>query len=292
MAENRDLYKLGQSQEGSIVDKGQEIRIDLQLEENIISEVGTVFGRVMDVDSNPMEGVTIKITDTEYNPKYHAVTDAQGQYTIDNVEANEQYLILAVKEEYELKTGVPFVMRKGQQVERNFVMTVDPNAGNSLIAGEIFDKNQNKLVGITVSLYDNSGTNPVLIKTTHSNQFGQYAFFDVSQGVYLVTSSMIGYKTAQTTFVISASGQVVNINLTMLDDPIGRMGTINGVIKDKNGIPIEGAFVVLFEVTTDKHDKEVLTPIRKTVTNSEGVYLFEQVPQGNYKIKANKLAPQ
>ena len=292
MAENKDLYKLGQSQTGSIVDKGQEIRIDLQLEDNIINEVGTVFGKVLDVDSNPVEGVTIKVTDTEYNPKYHAVTDAQGEYTIDNVVSGEQYLILAVKDGYELKTGVPFVMQKGQQIERNFVMTVDPNSANSLVAGEIFDQNQTKLEGATVRLYDNSGSTPTLIKTTHSNQFGQYAFFDVPQGVYLVTSSMIGYKTAETTFIISSSGQVVNINLTMLDDPISRMGTVNGVIKDKNGVPIEGAFVILFEVITDEQGKETLNPIRRTVTNSEGVYLFEQVPEGNYKIKANKLAPQ
>lgn len=289
MAENKDLYKLGQSVTGSLVDKGEEIRIDLQLDDNVISDSGTVFGKTTDDLGQPMEGVTIKIVDTNYNPKYHAITDDEGQYTIDNVEAGNQYLVLAVKDKYNLDTSTAFLMQKGQQIEKNFEMTLSEDASKSLVAGDIMNEDGDKLEGATVNLYDNSKEEPLLLKTTHTNQFGQYAFFDVSQGLYLVSASILGYDTAKTTFAITDKERVMNIDLTLIDDPVSNQGTINGVITDKNGLGIEGAFVILFEVTTDSQGKEVLTPVRKTLTNDEGVYLFEKVPQGNYKVKANKI---
>lgn len=290
MAENKDIYKLGQSKTGSIIDSGEEIKIDLQLEDNSIADSGTVFGEIVDEEGNPLEGVTVKITDLDYNPKYHSVTDINGTFTIDEVAANKQYNILSVKEEYNLKQGTPFIMQKGQQVKRDFLLQADVKAANSLVAGDILDKNGDAIENVSVFLYDNANPDEkVLLKTTYTNQFGQYAFFDISQGIYLIASSKLGYKESETSFVISEDEQVRNIILTMEDDPIGRKGTINGIIKDKNDVAVSSAFVILFEVTTDEQGKEFLNPIRRTMTNEEGLYLFEQVPQGNYKIKSNKL---
>lgn len=287
MAENKDLYILGQSKTDSIVEKSQEIRIDLQLADNLISDSGTVFGETKAPDGTPVGGVTIKITDTNYVPKYHTLSDAEGQYTIDEIAAGEQYLILAIKDKYELKSGTPFAMQKSQQIERNFEMTPYSGTANSLVAGEILDAKKEKLESVTVNLYDNSGETPILLKTTHTNEFGQYAFFDIEVGLYLVSSLLDGYKSSKTTFIIENDYEVRNILLEMEDDPAASMGTINGIIKDKTQTPIEGAFVVLFKVE-EVQGKEVLTPIKRTLTNDEGLYLFEQVPQGNYKIKANK----
>ncbi|QEK13001.1 carboxypeptidase regulatory-like domain-containing protein [Crassaminicella thermophila] len=290
MAENKDLYKLGQSQTGSIVDLGQEIRIDLELEDNIFTDSGTVFGKALDVNGDGIPNVTIKITDTNYNPKYHTVTDDSGQYTIAEVAAGNQYLIFASKDHYDLKQGTPFTMQVSQQIERDFVMTVDPGSTNSLVAGEVLNMSGEPLEGATVRLYANNESNPTLIKTTHTNQYGQYAFFDVAQGMYQITSSLLGYTNTSTSFIIDGPSQVRNIVLNMPIDPVGRKGTINGVIKDKNGLPIANAYVILFEVITDEEGKETLNPIRTTWTNSQGLYLFEQIPEGNYKIKANKTA--
>ncbi|QXM06296.1 MSCRAMM family protein [Crassaminicella indica] len=288
MAENKDLYKLGQSQTGSIVDLGQEIRIDLELEDNIFSDSGTVFGKALDVNGDGIPNVTIKITDTDFNPKYHTITDDSGQYTIAEVAANNQYLIFASKDHYDLKQGTPFTMQASQQIERDFVLTVDPGSTNSLVAGEVLNMSGEPLEGATVRLYDNNESNPTLIKTTHTNQYGQYAFFDVAQGMYQVTSSLLGYTNTSTSFIIDGPSQVRNIILNMPVDPVGRKGTINGIIKNKNGLPIANAYVILFEVITDEEGKETLNPIRTTWTNSQGLYLFEQIPEGNYKIKANK----
>lgn len=289
MSENKDLYILGQSQEGAIIDIGQEIRIDLELEDNVIGDSGTVFGRVLDIDGDGVPGVTIKLTDGDLNPEYHVVTDFAGQYTIDDVEANKQYLILAVKNGYDLKQGTPFIMQPQQQIERDFVLTSSPEEDNALVAGDIINAEGQKLQGVTVRLYDNIGAEPALLKTTHTNEFGQYAFFDIQQGSYLITSSLLGYHTTEVSFIIEQQDKVRNINLTMLVDPETRKGTINGIINDSEGLPIAGAFVILFQIYVDAEDREYLVPIRRTLTNSEGLYLFEQVPEGHYKVKANKL---
>lgn len=289
MAENKDLYKLGQSEKGSIIEIGEEIRIDLNLEDNIISDSGTVFGKTIDINGNAVPGVTVKLTDREYNPKYHTITDAMGQYTIDEVESNNQYFVLSVKDGYDLKQGIPFVMQAQQQIEKDFVMTVSHAENNRLVAGDIISNKGEKLEGVTVRIYEDK-EEPVLLKTTHTNEFGQYAFFNVPQGLYIITSSLTGYYTSETKFVIEGTDKVRNINLSMNADPVSRRGTINGIILDKDNLPVAGAFVILFEVITDKKGNETLNPIRKTITSEEGLYLFEQIPEGAYRIKANKIA--
>lgn len=289
MAEYKDLYLLTQSETESIVNIGEEIRIDLELEDSVVIDSGTVFGTIVDEDGDPVEGVTVKITDLDYNPQYHALTDETGQYSIGDVEADNQYYIFAIKDNFDLQQGTPFNMQKSQQVERDFTMTASPETANSLVAGDVVNLEGDPLVGVTVRLFDNSGETPQLIKTTHTNDFGQYALFDVPQGVYLITSSLLGYTTTSTTFIIDGPSQVRNIILSMAVDPIAKRGTINGIIRDKEGIPVAGAYVILFSVTTDEEGKEVLTPIKNTWTNSQGLYLFEQVPIGDYKIKSNKI---
>ncbi len=289
MADFKDLYKLGQSEKGSISQLGQEIKIDLQLEDSQTVDVGTVFGVITDEDDDPIQDAVVKITDTEYNPLYHGITDEEGQYAINNIPSGEQYLIFASKDKYDLNEGIPFVMQSGQQVERNFALNLDPKSSDSLVAGEVLDNDNNPIDGATVRLFDNyDPDNPILIKTTHSNQYGQYAFFDVPQGLYILQTSKLGYEVTETTFVIDAQGQVRNITVTMSIDPITRKGTINGIITDKDDNPVVGAFVILFEVDINEEEKEILNPIQITKTNDEGLYLFEQVPQGDYKIKANK----
>ncbi len=289
----KDLYKLGQSQTGSVSELGQEIRLDLQLEDNVFVDVGTVFGNVTDDEGNPVEGATIKITDTNYNPLYHGTTDANGDYTINNVSSGNQYFVFAIKDTYDLNQGISFVMQAGQQIERNFILTPVSSTNNCLVAGEIDNEDGDKLQGVTVRLYDAADPeNPILLKTTHTNQFGQYTFFDLPQGLYKVSAYKQGYQNIEVNFVIDAPNQVRNINISLSIDPVTKKGTINGIITDKDGNPVQDAFVILFEVTTDQEGKEVLTPIRVTKTNEEGLYLFEQVPQGDYKIKSNKEVPE
>ncbi|SHH78968.1 MSCRAMM family protein [Clostridium grantii] len=288
MAEVKDIYKLGQSIQKDIIEKGEEIRIDLNLDDNILSNVGKVYGEIKDTSDDPVQGVTVKITDANYVPKYHTVTNELGQYVIENVKADTQYSILAAKDGYEIKQGTTFIMQTSQEIERNFVIT-EITSTNSFLAGDILDKDDNKLEKATVNLYDSSGSTPTLVKTTTSNKFGQYVFLDIPIGEYTVESSLLGYKSTSSNFNVDKENEVFHIDLVMADDPVSKLGTINGIISDKDGNPVESAFVVLFKVEKDSEGKEILTAIKKTVTNDEGLYLFEQIPQGSYKIKANKL---
>lgn len=292
MAEFKELYKLGQSETRSLTNLGEEIRLDLQLEDNILIEVGTVFGKVTDGNGNPIEGVTVKITDTRYNPLYHAITDINGDYSINNVTPGEQYLIFASKDNYNINQGISFTIQTGQQIERNFTLTPVSSTNNSLIAGDITDEQGAPLQGVTVRLIDNADPqNPQILKTTYSNEYGQFVFFDLPQGVYTISAYKLGYSNIEISTIIDQPYQVRNVNISLSVDPVTRKGTINGIIRDKNGIPIEGAFVILFRVDVDAQGNETLVPVRITKTNAEGLYLFEQVEQGNYKIKANKQVP-
>lgn len=56
-----------------------------------------------------------------------------------------------------------------------------------------------------------------------------------------------------------------------------RTGSISGTITDANNAVIPGATAILTDLKTEAE--------RTTVTNDEGIYLFQNVPDGNYRIK-------
>jgi hypothetical protein len=288
MAETKDIYVLGQSETGSIVNLGEEIRIDLALETSVQKDVGTLYGNIQDADGNPIENVTVKITDNLFNPLYHRNTDENGNYTINNIPADNQYEVVAQKDLYDLGIGTSFVMQAEQMIERKFTLVASQETNTAIVAGEIMTTDDERVADVAVALYDNSQPeSPVLLKTTYTNQYGQFAFFYIPAGLYKIECKKLGYTTASNTFVVDSSTQMLNIEVDMEVDPVTRKGTVNGVIRDEEGSPVASAFVILYTVTQVKGE-EVLTPVRKTITNGDGLYLFEQVSKGDYKIKANK----
>lgn len=285
---NIDLYKLGHSETHSIKKIGEEVRIDLQLSESNKSKSGTVYGTITDKEGVPIEGATIKIMDSYYNPINHSITDDTGKYTINNLIANTQYEIFAVKEHYTLNKGISFVVRSNQSIKKDFILENASNIDTSIITGEVIDINGKNVRETLVELYDIKNIKyPVLLKYTNTNIDGQFSFYNMKKGKYMTQVTKLGYKTNKLYFEIKELNIIKNLLVTLAEDPMTQKGIISGTIKDNKNNPIENAFVILFKVDI-VNGKEELTPIRKTVTNKEGIYLFSEVDYGQYKIKANK----
>lgn len=281
----QDIYVLGQSQSKQINTVGQEIRLDLSLKPQQLNNTGKVTG-IVTSGGNPVPNALIKIMDSNYNPILHAVTASDGTYTLDNLPAGTGYNIFCTAAGMALKQGVSFSIAAGQVIKRDFNLVADPSAQLGIIAGDLVDSSNNAPIGgAVVSLYlINEDSTEVLQAITYTNEYGQFVFRGLSIGNYSIRVSALGYIGTSSTVSITTPGQIVSSLITITQDPNASRGTVSGIITDNNNQPISNADVVLYEVNSDNS----LTAIAFGKTNSAGVYLFINVPQGNYKVKANQ----
>ncbi|WP_069650614.1 carboxypeptidase-like regulatory domain-containing protein [Caloranaerobacter ferrireducens] len=282
-----ELYKLTQSQLGEIQDIGQEIRLDVQLDVNPYLDTGSITGTVTDPNGDPIEGALVKVLDKDHNPLYHTLTDAYGKYDISNIIPASELHVYAIKQGYLLAETQAIAIAAGQTVALDIVMQPDPDASNSAIAGHVVDIDDNPVSNLQATLIRMENDQEIVVVSTITNEYGQYAFVNLPIGNYFVRLSGLGYKTTDVEIQITQPGSITRLQTTIQIAPEQSKGTINGIIKDSQGNPIEGAVVILYEVTGDP-ENPTLIPIRYTKTIAGGVYLFGDVPQGKYIVKANK----
>lgn len=283
----QEKYILGQSIAKSIKDLGEEIRLDLSLQPNPNLNAGTVIGTVKDENGNPIDHALIKIMDSNHNPLAHAFTGLDGAYIFSPFPPGTDYHIYATKQGYALAENLPFTLLPNQTIRKDFTLVVDPNASLGIIAGDVTNKITHAPVkGAVVNLYsvDEFGVE-TLYAVAFTNEYGQFVFSELPLGNYIVRVNALGYKPYATTVLISAPGQIAHVISDLNVDQESSRGTISGIITETNNQPIPFADVTLYRVEADNS----LTPIAFTKTNDEGVYLFINVPQGNYKIKSNKI---
>ncbi|MGG7096487.1 MSCRAMM family protein [Clostridium sardiniense] len=281
----QDIYVLGQSQAKQINSVGQEIRLDLSLRPQVLNNTGKVTGTVTS-GGNPVPNALVKIMDSNYNPILHAVTALDGTYTLDNLPAGTGYNIFCTAAGMALQQGVSFSITAGQVINRDFNLVSDPAAQLGIIAGDLVDSSSNTPIGgAVVSLYlVNPDNTEVLQAIIYTNEYGQFVFRELAIGNYSIRVSALGYIGTSSTVSISTPGQIVPSLITIVQDPNASRGTVSGIITDNNNQPIANADVVLYKVNSD----DSLTAISFGKTNASGVYLFINVPQGNYKVKANQ----
>ncbi|MFA9398035.1 MAG: collagen binding domain-containing protein [Clostridiaceae bacterium] len=281
-----DLYILGQSQPGDINAVGEEIKLDVKLEENPQLETGIVTGVISDSEG-PLEGVLVKIMDSEHNPLYHDITKADGSYSITDITAGSSYYFYAIKDGYLLKEEQNFTIATGQTIIKNSTLEVDPTAILSTITAHVKDEDGNPIEAVTATLIKIELGVEVPIESTLTNEFGQFIFFDVAIANYIIRLSKQGYEIKDVEINISTPSTIINLNETMKTSPVTSLGTVNGIITDSNGDAVSDAGVVLYEVTGSEEDP-IYTPIKYTKTSKDGVYLFGDVAKGKYIVKSNK----
>lgn len=281
----QDIYVLGQSTSKTIATVGEEIRLDLSLIPQPLNNTGKVTGTVT-YNGNPIPNALIKIMDASYNPILHAITGTDGTYTLDNLPAGTGYNIFASAAGMALQQGTSFNISASQVVTSNFTLTSDPSSQLGIIAGDLVDSSNNAPInGAVVSLYlVNADTTQVLQAITYTNEYGQFVFRGLAIGNYNIIISSLGYVGTNSSIIISQAGQIAPALVTLTQNPNASRGTVSGIITDNNNQPITAADVVLYQVNTDQS----LTATAFVKTNTSGVYLFINVPQGKYLVKSNQ----
>ena len=285
---NEDLYILGQSEVKSISNVGEEIRLDLALKANPNLNAGKVYGIVqISGSSQPVAGALVKIMDSNFEPMYHTISGADGSYIFDTIPPGNKYNIFAIADGMLLAQEAPFDVGPNDEILKVCNLQPDNSINLGIISGSIMDDQvPSEIVdGAVIRLFriTQTGTE-VLDSVTYSNEYGQFIFRDVDVNSYKIRVSSLGYISTSTKMNIDKPGQIVSLKITIRVDPNTSRGTVSGMVTENNN-PIDRAEVLLYRVNSDG----LSIPMASTKTNSSGVYLFINVPEGNYRIMSNKI---
>lgn len=281
-----DLYKLGQSQQGKIIKVGEEVKLDIKLSQNPFINTGTVTGLITD-QSGPVEGALIKLMDTQHNPLYHTLSNAEGKYILSGVAPKSDYHYYVAKDGYLLHEEAGFAITAGQTLEVNAEIFPDPNSALATITAHLFDEENNPIENMVATLLKVEGGIETPVSVTTTNEYGQCIFTNVELGDYIARATKQGYDPASIEVKITEPGSIINITGNISSSPTESLGTINGIISDESENPVSGAVVILYSIS-GSGPNQTLTPIKYTRTNDAGAYLFGDIPKGDYLVKSNK----
>ncbi len=277
-----DKYKLNFSDEIDLK-KLEEIYQTIELDEAETEFSGQCSGVVVDEGNQPVENATVKIFDTDFNPIKHTMTNENGEFLIQSIDAGE-YLIYAVKDGYTLSSKQNITVGSTLVPVGNLVISEDDTYTNANIFGITFEDSEGAVLpNVRLSLRTGSASGTILTETMSASD-GEYLFMNIPNGTYYITASAEDYTLGQAIEVKVNDGNHFEQNVYLSKLNIEKEGTINGVILDRlTRRPISDAFVGLYEVRLeDGH--EIL--VNTTRTNIDGRYFFGKVPEGKYVVKA------
>ena len=279
----QDLLSLQYSQNFDIQGM-QEVNVDLELPPASVS-LATVYGVVTD-GTAPVANATVKLFDSAGLPYQHTMTDASGAYTLSGIPAGT-YSLGAVKDGYLLSDAAGVTLSAGATTQINLTCMADVSLSLGAIAGvlTVADPLQGAstpLGGAKITLQDALGTT---LAVTYTAADGEFAFYDLADGVYTLLSNAEGYVASSTMTAAITDGSIANVTMSMVVDSRTYNGTVSGIIRNNAGLAVAGCFVGLYQVVTVAGVSQELL-IATTKTNDAGKYLFGGVTGGEYLVKA------
>lgn len=187
---------------------------------------------------------------------------------------------MARVDSYGLQPSDPIVINGHDDEKVNLSLEATPAAAVSVVQGIVQLSNGTPLGGATVQLFDANG-NP--FDHTNSNPQGRFTFPDVPVGSYFITASEPGYTTPMRIPLSVVQGRPTTVTITMQADPTATLGAIFGIVRNSaSSQVITDATVQLFQVVGGTE-----TLVGSVQTNSAGQYLFSQLPNGTYLVRAS-----
>lgn len=266
-----DQFRISKTTE--ILGNFHEERLDMKLNDNRYCLLkGTVKDNTTDY---PLNEVCIKITDYKNNPIIHFFTDSKGFFEV-KYPFPDYIKIIAAKLGYRTYSSNCMSL---EECNKMLEIRLQPIKNQeNIIIGSVKDECRNPAAFIKITLM--SLTQEDKIYETYTNQQGMYVLKGVEYGIYRMIFNSPFYYSYYCFLQVNRCLKIYNIDTIYLKFR-NLKGTINGIICDDDGIGIEDALVVLINANVNK-------AVNFTYTNSEGVYLFYNLPVGKYYILAKK----
>ena len=275
-----DKYVLGQSKIGSICEEHREVRLDLQLENNIYSGNVLIYGYVTDSCGKPIHNASISFFDQNNKEIGLIYSSEEGFYSYGGIKLNSIIKIIVKKLGYRDYIS-NFLNICTRSFELNICLNKSPVFNKTIISGHLVDENNTPLENILIYLLMNSNCGKKKVyKATNSNLYGQFVFTEIPKGKYDIFINDPNFNIYRKSIEIIETDKIFDIDIKLNKRNIETK--IIGQIQDNTGKLISNATVVLYKVEKNKR----LIPVRYTTSDKEGRYIFTNIPYNNYIVKA------
>ena len=273
----RDIYQLNRS-DAFYLGPGDEASVNLRLEKAVplpwTRICGEVRGSVM-----PVFGATVKLLDKDFNPLCHTETDSIGRFSLIANLASGAYQLVAVAEGYLTSEASWISLQPCCTAYVTIPLIPDQSAGIGTVYGMVRDEMNKALPGTYVCLFhDSDMTHPAAV--TMSTPDGEYLIYGLTAGDYCIKAFKKGYVFPEKINLSLSPRQIACADIYLYIDVLAVAGTISGkVFYLGNTVP--NALTALYRI-----DNNSYSLIQVQNSNSDGFYLFPNVPPGKYLIKA------
>ena len=304
--DNISVYEDREPTPVMVVDDEETRGIDFSL-----SRGGSVAGRVVDGDGNPLAGVQITVhppnddaDPTEDNVRRYswAITDENGEYLASGL-VDGEYLVQAQYyaynfgivrwydnvDTYEEATRVGVAVG---DITSGIDFTIDVNKDLGSLSGQILNPEGDGVVEAQVRLESLSRAGYYYYAYAHPDRDGMYRFDNVPADSYRVAleywtdwyyrivwyDGVVNPENA-TPVIVEADRETTNINFTIPESN----GTITGVVTDEAGNPVPNAYIQV-GTSSFSHPYEDMNLWGYATTDAEGSYQIAHIPDGEYYI--------
>lgn len=132
----------------------------------------------------------------------------------------------------------------------------------------------------TVTLFN---ANNAPIAHLNSNSSGRFIFTRIPVGSYFITASEPGYLTPLRAPVTVVRNGTTEVTITMTPDPDAAKNAVFGILTSSTGQQVDDATVELYRVANGANQLAGIVS-----TNAQGQYLFANLDNGTYFIRATK----
>ena len=279
---NNDTFELKVSNTFTLANNN-EADINLNLSLPPISTTGSVSGTIYDttlLTGQVVAGATVKVF-KDGTPYAHTVSATDGTYTISDLPMGI-YTIAAVKDGNYLSADVPLTISSILPVTINLALINNDASTMNVIYGILSDKTTGLPIdNVKISLYSVVGELKTFVASTTSIADGEYVLDQVADGNYEITFDKAGYQTSTVNNITLSGGTIFNATTTLTSIVGNINSTVSGIIKTDLGVIVANAFVGLYKIVNG-----VETLVAITYTNAEGKYMFGNVLDGEYLVKA------
>ncbi|RDY67621.1 PEGA domain-containing protein, partial [Halobacillus trueperi] len=237
----------------------------------LTSLTGSLEGQVLDSDGFPITelGISIQIFDEKGQLVETLLADNLGEFTVLNLKPGN-YRVVVSAPGYET-AAVSAIITAGQTTMITVVLQDEP--------GTLSVNVRDRMTGVPISGASVTVTLPdgTVIGSGVTDGNGDVIITGLPTGELILSVAAENYITETQTIVIEAN-EVLELAVTLQRIPLGRV--IGQVVDQETTFPITGALVELINAAG--------TIIASSTTDEEGLFGFEDVPEGIYRLRISR----
>ena len=256
---------------------------------------GSVTGRVLDKNGDPVSGAQVQIVDYEFKNMGTSTTGDNGSYSFNNLPGGHVYRLSATLNvngtSYYDKT-IFFQVNDLQVTQQDVVIFKYPPSGMGWMTG-VVTASQYYAVPVNSTIYLDNGMYSYFTENVGS----QWQFY-LPAGDYVVwaehNNGNVTYASEKRTIHIASDDTMSenlyipldkSSNVTYHPAPVPQVNKVHGYVEQRNGVPLAGVMIQLCKVMSNGN----LSTVMETTTGQNGYYEFNGVSEDtiseNYTVK-------